>query len=231
MTRHGRRFIVLAALAAAVVALRFSGLGEMLTFDTLQRNRESLLAHVRSGYAGAVALYIGAYILVAAFNLPGAAVMTLSGGFLFGTFPAVLYANIGATAGASIAFLLSRYLLGDWVQARYRDRLAGFNAEMERNGARYLVTLRLIPLFPFFMINFLSGLTSIPFRTFVWTTSLGILPAAAIFANAGSQLGSIRTVSEILSPRVIASLFLLALIAVVPAVISRWKTRRSRIVP
>lgn len=231
MTRHGRRFIVLAALAAAVVALRVSGLGEMLTFDTLQQNRESLLAHVRSGYAGAVALYIGAYILVAAFNIPGAAVMTLSGGFLFGTFPAVLYANIGATAGASIAFLLSRYLLGDWVQARYRDRLAGFNAEMERNGARYLVTLRLIPLFPFFMINFLSGLTSIPFRTFVWTTSLGILPAAAIFANAGSQLGSIRTVSEILSPRVIASLFLLALIAVVPAVISRWKTRRSRIVP
>lgn len=229
MNKYTKRFILLAALIVVILILRFSGLGELLTFENLQRNRDRLLAYVQGHYASSAATYICVYILVVSLNVPGAAIMTISGGFLFGTFPAVLYSNAGATTGASIAFLLSRYLLGEWVQARYQTQLAGFNSEMARNGARYLITLRLIPAFPFFLINFLSGLTTLPFRTFVWATSLGILPGATIFANAGRQLGNINSPGEILSPKVIASLLLLASFAVIPALISRWKAKRSAV--
>ncbi|HWR73082.1 MAG TPA: TVP38/TMEM64 family protein [Nitrospirota bacterium] len=229
MKKYTKRFILLAALIVVILILRFSGLVDFLTFENLQRNRDSLLAYVQGHYTASVVTYICVYICVVSLNVPGAAIMTISGGFLFGTFPAVLYANMGATTGASIAFLLSRYLLGEWVQARYQSQLAGFNSEMARNGARYLITLRLIPAFPFFLINFLSGLTALPFRTFVWATSLGILPGATIFANAGRQLGSINSPSEILSPRVIASLLLLAFIAIIPALISRRKARKSAV--
>lgn len=229
MKKYTKRFIILAALIVVILILRFSGLGEFLTFENLQRNRDTLLAYVQGHYAASVAAYICVYIFVVSLNVPGAAIMTISGGFLFGTFPAVLYANVGATTGASIAFLLSRYLLGEWVQARYRTQLAGFNSEMARNGARYLITLRLIPAFPFFLINFLSGLTALPFSTFVWATSLGILPGGTIFANAGRQLGSINSPGEILSPKVILSLMVLALFAIIPALVSRWRARRSAV--
>lgn len=227
MKKHIKRFFLLAAFIAGVIALRVSGLGDYLTFENLQQNRDSLLVYVQGHYSASVAAYICIYILVVALNMPGAAIMTISGGFLFGTVPGVIYANAGATTGASIAFLISRYLLGEWVQTRYQAQLSKFNEEMDRNGAKYLITLRLIPAFPFFLINFLSGLTALPFRTFVWATSLGILPGATIFSNAGRQLGSINSPSEILSPKVIASLALLALIAVVPALVSRWRTRKA----
>lgn len=227
MNKYTKRFIILVVLIVVILVLRFSGLGALLTFENLQKNRDSLLAYVQGHYAASAATYICVYIFVVSLNVPGAAIMTISGGFLFGTFPAVLYANVGATTGASIAFLLSRYLLGEWVQTRYQAQLAGFNREMARNGARYLIMLRLIPAFPFFLINFLSGLTALPFRTFVWATSLGILPGATIFANAGGQLGSINSPGEILSPKVIASLLLLAFFALVPALISRWRARKS----
>jgi uncharacterized membrane protein YdjX (TVP38/TMEM64 family) len=166
------------------------------------------------------------YIAAVALNVPGAAILTMAGGFLFGTALTVLYANVGATTGAVLAFLLARYLLGEWVQSRYRTQLAGFNSEIERNGSKYLLTLRLIPVFPFFLINFLSGLTTIPLRTFAWTTSLGIIPAAAVFGFAGQQIGTISSAGEILSPKVIIAFTLLALLALIPALISRKRGNR-----
>ncbi len=227
MNRHAKRFILFIVLIVAVVLVRFTDIGNVLTFENLQKNKDALLAYVGGHRAVSAVTYIVVYIFAVALNVPGAAILTIAGGFLFGTLLAVFYANVGATTGAVLAFLLSRYLLGGWVQDRYRDKLSGFNSEVARNGARYLITLRLIPVFPFFLINFLSGLTPLPLRTFVWTTSVGIIPAAFVYAFAGRQLGSIRSPGEILSPAVITSFVLLALFALIPAFITRWKKIRE----
>lgn len=226
MKKNARRFFLLALFIAVIISLQFSGAREVLTFENLKRNRDALLSMVKEHYAASVLTYIGVYIVTIALNVPGAAILTIAGGFLFGTVPAVLYANVGATTGAVLAFLSARYLLGEWVQNKYHVQLARFNREMEINGPRYLLTLRLIPIFPFFMINFLSGLTKIPLKTFVWTTAVGIIPAAAVYAFAGRQIGTIESPGEILSAKVIIAFVLLALLALVPGMFSRRRGRR-----
>lgn len=226
MKKNAKRFILLALFVAAVIAVRFTDVGNVLTFENLSKNRDALLAYVNGHYAASVLTYVAVYIAAVALNVPGAAILTMAGGFLFGTALTVLYANIGATAGAVLAFLLARYLLGEWVQSRYRTQLAGFNSEIERSGSKYLLTLRLIPVFPFFLINFLAGMTTVPLRTFLWTTSLGIIPAAAVFAFAGRQIGTISSAGEVLSPKVIIAFILLAFLALIPALISRKRGTR-----
>ena len=149
----------------------------------------------------------------------------MAGGYLFGTFPAIVYVNIGATGGAVLAFLAARYLLGARLQERYRDRLANFNDEMERNGTRYFLTLRLIPVFPFFVVNFLAGLTRVPLGTFSWTTSLGIIPGTAVFAYAGHQLEHVRSISDIFTGKVLFAFLILAAFTLAPAIIDRFRRR------
>ncbi len=228
LKRHKKKLLFICFLIAIIVALRFSPIGDMLTFDNLKKNREVFISLVRGHYLRAVVIYIAFYILITALSIPGAGIMTLAGGFLFGVFPATLYIDIGATIGATLAFLTARYLLGNWLQQKYQKQLRSFNEEMHRNGSRYLITVRLIPVFPFFMINFLSGLTNVSIKTFAWTTALGIVPVTIIFAYAGRQLGTINAVSEILSTRMIAALAALAALALLPAVRGRIKARRNR---
>ncbi len=231
MIKHNKKIILLLFLIAVIVALRLSPLGDIMTFENLKKNREIFFVFVQGHYLQSVAAYIALYIIIAALSVPGAGIMTLAGGFLFGVLPATFYIDIGATIGATLAFLMARYLLGTWLQERYRIPLSAFNTEMEKNGPRYLLTVRLIPVFPFFMINFLAGLTNIPARTFAWTTALGIIPATVIFAFAGRQIGTINAVSEILSPRMIGALTVLAALALFPAAYRRIKAyykNRSR---
>ena len=227
MIKHHKKIILFLFLIAAIIAIRLSPIGDILTFENLKKNRESFLAFVQGHYLESVAAYIVSYIIITALSIPGAGIMTLAGGFLFGVLSATIYIDIGATIGACLAFLSARYLLGSWLQEKYQKQLSAFNAEMEKNGPRYLLTVRLIPVFPFFMINFLSGLTNIPARTFAWTTALGIIPATLIFAFAGRQLGTINAVSEILSPRMIGALAVLAGLALFPTVLRRIKARRN----
>jgi uncharacterized membrane protein YdjX (TVP38/TMEM64 family) len=228
MIRHNKKIILFFLFIAVIVALRLSPIGDILTFENLKKNREIFLAFVQGHYLQSVAAYIALYIIIAALSVPGAGIMTLAGGFLFGVFPATLSIDIGATIGATLAFLIARYLLGTWLQEKYRIQLSAFNAEMEKNGPRYLLTLRLIPAFPFFLINFLSGLTNVPVKTFIWTTALGIIPATVIFAYAGRQIGTINAVSEILSARVIIALTVLAALALFPAAYNRIKAYKNR---
>jgi len=225
--RHSK-IVLLALLIAAIVAVRLSPLGSLLTFENLKQNREVLVALVHDHYGLSVAVFLLSYVLVAALSIPGAVVLTLAGGFLFSTLQATVYVNIGATAGATLAFLGARYLLGARLQEKYRAQLMKFNKEVEQNGAGYLLTLRFIPVFPFFLINFLSGLTTIRLRTFIWTTALGIVPGTAVFAFAGQQLGSINDLSEVLSTRVLAAFVLLAAFALFPAVLKRFRSARKR---
>jgi len=227
MINRNKKIIFIFFLIAVIAAIRLSPIGDILTFENLKKNREVFFAFVRGHYLQSVAAYIVSYIIIAALSIPGAGIMTLAGGFLFGVLSATVYIDIGATIGATLAFLTARYLLGTWLQEKYRKQLGAFNAEMEKNGPRYLLTVRLIPVFPFFMINFLSGLTSIPVKTFVWTTALGIVPVTIIFAYAGRQIGTINSVSEILSPRMIGALAVLSAVALFPAALKRIRARKN----
>jgi len=223
MTRPKKQLILLFLLGALIVLARFSPLGSILTFENLKQHRESLVLFVQARYGLSVLSFIAVYVLTASLSLPGAAILTLAGGFLFQTAAGTLYVNLGATAGATFAFLSARYLLGERLQEKYQGQLRKFNDEIERNGTSYLLTLRLIPVFPFFLINFLSGLTKVPLWTFVWTTSLGIIPGTVVYAFAGQQIGSLNSFSEILSTRTIMAFVILALFALVPAI---WRRLR-----
>ena len=225
MKGHRKKLLLLLLLAGIVVALRFTGIGAILTFENLQQHRDELAAVVRDRYALSVAVYILAYVAVVAFSIPGATVMTLAGGLVFGTLPTVLFVNVAATAGAVLAFLSARYLLGASLQERYREQLATFNAEIERNGSRYLLTLRLLPVFPFFLVNFLSGLTRVPLATFAWTTSLGIIPGSLVYAFAGRQLETVHSLGDILSARLLLAFGLLALFTLVPVIRDRLRKK------
>lgn len=228
MIKQNKKTLLLVLFITAVIAVRFSPIGSVLTFENLKRHREEFLALVNAHYLQSAAAFIAGYVVFTGLSLPGAVIMTLAGGFLFGALPATLFIDIGATIGATFSFLIARYLLGKRLQEKYGNQLSTFNKEMEKNGPRYLLTLRLIPVFPFFLINFLSGLTNVPVKTFVWTTALGIIPATVIFAYAGRQIGTISAVSEILSARVIIALTVLAALALFPAVYNRIKARKNR---
>ena len=131
--------------------------------------------------------------------------------------------NISATTGATLAFLFARYIAGQALQRKYGDKIAKFNDDLERNGWSYLLVLRFIPIFPFFLINIFAGLTKIPLRTFVWTTSLGIFPGSLIYAYAGQQLGTIKTVKDIFSRTILLAFLLLAALAVFPVIYNKVK--------
>lgn len=224
MSGRNKKLFLLVLFILAIIALRFSPLGSLLTFENLKRNRQTLLSIVDAHYLPAVASFIAVYVIATALSIPGAVILTLSGGFLFGTAASVVYIDAGATAGAACAFLLARYLLGERLQQKYEGQLAKFNREIELNGVSYLLTLRLIPVFPFFLINFLAGLTRVPLKTFLWTTAVGIIPGTTVFAFAGQQLGSINSPSDILSKKVIAAFAALGLFTLAPAA---WKRIRK----
>ena len=228
MNKTTKHIILLVLLIMVIVALRNSPAGKILTFENLKQHRESLVTLVQSHYGLSVALFIAVYISATALSIPGAVVLTIAGGFLFGTIVSTIYIDIGATTGATLAFLSARYLLGNRIQERYKGQLNKFNDEFEKNGTHYLLTLRFIPVFPFFLINFLSGLTKIPIRTFIWTTALGIIPGTMIFAFAGRQIGTINSVSEILSMKVLAAFVVLALFTLVPVIIKRIRNRKGQ---
>ncbi len=226
MRKYVVRLAILAAIVVAVFALiRFTPLGEYLNLGRLQENKEALKAVVERHYLLSVLVYIAAYIGVVALSIPGATVLTLLGGFFYGVAPATLYINVGATLGATIVFLAARFFLGEMIQTRYGEKLSRFNREIEANGKNYLLTLRLIPLFPFWMINLFAGVTRIRTRTFVWTTSLGIIPGSAVYAYAGYAVNDLGKSG--VPKNIIFALLLLAALSIVPVAVRKIRARRA----
>jgi len=225
MRPYLKKLLVLAIVIAAIIAIRLSGVGDVLTLENLQAQGAGLQKAVSSNYVFAAALYVVLYIAVVALSVPGATIMTLAGGFLFGTILGALYVNFAATLGAILVFLFARYLFGKSLQKKYAKRLAKFNREFKENGVSYLLMLRFIPIFPFFLINIFAGLTNISLFTFAWTTMLGIIPGSLVYTFAGAQLSTISSVGDIFSPNMLFSFVLLGLFALVPVVHKRWKRR------
>lgn len=219
------KMLIAVVLALAISAFFYFDLGRFLSLTALKENRDSLLAFTDANFAAAVAIFIGTYILVAGLSLPGAVILTLAGGFVFGAGLATLFINIGATTGATLAFLTARYVLRDAVEQRFGTRLGPFQEGFAKNAFNYLLTLRLIPLFPFFMVNLVSGLTRVSVGIYVAATAIGIIPGSFVYAYAGRQLGTINSLKEIASPNVIGAFVLLGLLALVPVVYKRFSAK------
>jgi uncharacterized membrane protein YdjX (TVP38/TMEM64 family) len=212
MKRETVRKILLVALVLALGAAFFGfGLNKYLTLAFLKESREALAGAYAASPVRFVAGYFVLYVLVAALSLPGAAVLTLAGGALFGFWITLAVVSFASTIGATAACALARYLFREALTRRMGPRLAAIDAGIRREGAFYLFTLRLIPLFPFFVVNAAMGLTGLPLRTFYWVSQVGMLPGTAVYVNAGTQLGRLDSLSGILSPTLLISFALLGL--------------------
>jgi uncharacterized membrane protein YdjX (TVP38/TMEM64 family) len=226
MKASHKRIIVALFIVALIILIRFSGLHELLTFDMLRQCRNQLLAITAQNYILTVGIFILIYIAVVALSIPSATILSLTAGFLFG-FWGVFYVNIGATIGAILAFLAARYLIGDWLQKRYKERLASFNEEIAENGYNYLLTLRLIPIFPFFLVNIFAGITRIPLVTYTWTTMVGIAPASFVFIYAGRQLGNINRPGDIITWQILLAFVLFGLLALSPVFLKKLMKKKN----
>ncbi len=221
------KILIAVLLLSALGAFFYFDLAQFLSLTVLKDNRDKLLAFTQANYAVAVGLFVVAYIAVTGLSLPGAVILTLAGGFLFGGLFGTLLVNVGATTGATLAFLVARYLLRDAVEQKFGRWLGPFQDGFSKNAFSYLMTLRLIPLFPFFVVNLVSGLTRVNLGTYVAATALGIIPGSFVYAYAGQQLGTINSLKEIASPSVILAFVLLGLLALVPAVYRKFAGQQA----
>ncbi|MFM5807405.1 FAD-dependent oxidoreductase [Aeromonas veronii] len=207
-----RTRLLLALVMGGLIGTFFAlDLGRYLTLDALQAQQAAVAQWVDSHFVSASLLFVLIYVLSTALSLPGASLLTLGGSAVFGVAWGLLLVSFASTIGATLAFLSARFLLRDWVTARFGDKLATFQAGMAKEGAFYLLSLRLIPVFPFFLVNLLMGLTSIRVSTYYWVSQLGMLPGTFVYVLAGSELGQLTSTGNILSPGLMVTLTLLGL--------------------
>lgn len=224
MKTYSKKIIIIVIIIGLILAYRLSPLFTYLDINEIFENRENLLNRVNDYFLFSSIIFISAYIITVALSIPGATLLTISGGFFFGPVFGTIYVNIGATTGAVIIFLISRYLLGKNLQEKYKHQLKKLNMELDENGTNYLLTLRFIPLFPFFLINILAGLTNVPAKKFLWTTSLGIIPGSFIYAYIGYAGTTINSSKGLISKEIIIGLVLLGLLSLVPVVIKKIRS-------
>lgn len=202
---------LLALGAIVVIALAAVFLHGAVSLDDLKRNFALVAAWKERSPVGAVAALFAGYVLVATLPLPFASILTIAAGAMFGFVEGTIIASFASSIAASGAFLASRYFFQTGVQSRFGPRLEAVNRGIARDGGFYLFTLRLIPVFPFFLVNLLMGLAPIKARTFYWVSQVGMLPIAVVYANAGTELARLQHVGDVLSPRLLLSFALLAL--------------------
>ncbi|NBB92194.1 MAG: FAD-dependent oxidoreductase [Gammaproteobacteria bacterium] len=215
------RLAVAAVFVLALVAFFMLDLQQYLNLATLREQRDALLSWTSEHLLLALGVYVGVYIVMAALSVPGAAVLTLAGGALFGVLTGTVAVSFASTIGATLVFLAARFLFRDAVQQRFRKRLERINRGVERDGAFYLLALRLVPVFPFWVINLVMALTPIRTWTYYWVSQLGMLPATVVYVNAGTQLAQVDSVGDVLSPGLIGAFVLLGLLPL----ILRWVLR------
>jgi len=221
-----KKFAVVAVIAV-VVAVAYSQYGDALTLEKLAAQETELKAVQQQNPALVYGASFAIYVAVTGLSLPGATVLTLTCGWFFGLWRGILFVSFASTTGATVAFLVSRYLLRAPIQDRFGERLATFNRSLEREEAFYLFMLRLIPAVPFFVINVVMGLTPLRSRTFWWVSQLGMLPGTAVYVYAGSSVPDLATLAEkgvrgILSPQLVVAFVLLG---VTPLVLRKIVTR------
>lgn len=225
--RSKKSKIGLAVLVVAVASgLWISGLHEAVTPDKIKEESEVISAFVEKNYVLSVLSFI-LLTVSTAFFVPGAIALVLAAGFFFGAIPGALFSVTGLTFGAVSAFLTARYVLGDWIHEKYGAQLVAFNQEMRNHGHYYLLTLRIVPAVPFFLVNILAGLTKISLKSFAASTFIGLLPASFIYSFAGRKLAGINSPRDVLSPGMIAALLLLAVLILFPVFLKNFRRIRK----
>ncbi len=208
-----RTVLLIVILGLAVSFFAFD-LGRFFALEYARASQEAFYTYYMENAFVVIAGYMLVYIAVAALSLPGAAALTIAGGALLGLVNGTIAVSFASTIGATLACAASRFVLQDWVQGRFGEKLAIINRGMESEGRFYLFTLRLIPIFPFFMINLLMGLTRLPLKGFYWVSQVGMLPGTIVYVNAGRELSKLESMSGILSPGLIISFTLIGLLPI-----------------
>jgi len=206
------KVILLTATFSIVVALFFAfDLQQYLTLEYLKSSKSLFISYYEQNPMLVLGSYFLSYVVMTAFSLPGAVWMTLGGGAFFGLLTGTFVVSFASTIGATLAMLISRFLLRDWVHGRFKQQMKTINSGVQKDGGFYLFTLRLLPVVPFFVINMVMGLTPLRTSTFYWVSQLGMLPGTLVYINAGSELAKIEALGDILSPTLIGSFVLLGI--------------------
>lgn len=214
MMKNSKIYLII-VIATAVTAFFLLDVQQYLTLDLLKTQYANLIAYRDTHTIMALMLYGFIYITVTGLSLPGATILTLAGGALFGLFWGTVIVSFASSIGATLAFLAARFLFKDSVQAKFGERLTVINEGIAKDGAYYLFSLRLVPLFPFFIINLLMGLTTLPTRTFYWVSQLGMLAGTIVYVNAGTQLARLNSLSDVLSPALVGAFVLLGIFPII----------------
>lgn len=228
-----KRFVPLVVLVVAIVAFFGLGLHRYLSFETLQQNREALLDFVGQHPWLAPLIFVAVYAAVIALSVPGGAVLTIAGGFLFSTIPATLYVVVGATTGAALVFLIAKTALGDLLRAKAGPRVRRMERGFHENAFSYLLVLRLIPLFPFWLVNIVPAFLGVGLGTYVVATFIGIIPGSFVYASVGNGLGAVFDRGEtpdlgiIFEPAIIVPILGLAVLALLPVAHRKFKVRKK----
>ncbi|MGH8104978.1 MAG: VTT domain-containing protein, partial [Arenimonas sp.] len=224
--KHWTKFGLLLLILVAIFAFFHYDLGASLNLDNLKSQRAELSAYVDANIWTAIAIYFVVYVLVAALSLPGAAILTLAGGAIFGLLTGLVVVSFASSIGALLAFLSARFVLRDFVVSRFGSRLSAIESGIEKDGAFYLLTLRLVPIFPFFLVNLVMGLTAIKARTFYLFSQVGMLPGTLAFVYAGTQLAKIQSLKDVLSPGLIIAFVILGILPISMRKISQYLASR-----
>ena len=217
------KIILLVLIGAGVASFYFFDMQQYLSFESLKANQERLNVVYHENPIIFMSGFIGIYFLIVALSLPGATVLTLTAGAIFGSVLGTFLVNAGATLGATVAFLSARFIFRDWVENKFNDKLVFINNGISDNPISYLLFLRLVPLFPFFLVNLVLGVTQVRLSIYFLSTMIGIMPGSFVYANAGSNLARINTISDIASPEMFGAFILLGIFALIPAFYRRYK--------
>ncbi len=224
-----QRGTIVFALIALVAAFKYLGLEQYLTLAYLKESQANFSQLYAENQVLVILVYMFIYVLVTALSLPGAAVMTLAGGALFGFWVGTVVVSFASTIGATLACFVSRFLLREWVQNKFGDKLGAINEGIEREGAFYLFSLRLVPVFPFFVINLVMGLTKMGLFTFYWVSQVGMLLGTMVYVNAGKELAKIDSLAGILSPGLLVSFVILGIFPLaVKRLLATYKARQGK---
>ncbi|MGB4100868.1 MAG: TVP38/TMEM64 family protein [Alphaproteobacteria bacterium] len=222
------RFIGALLLLIAVIVAWKLRITDYLNLEFIRSQQVALKNYYSEYPFVTVGLFFIIYVVVAALSLPGAAVMTLLGGALLGFWKGLIAVSFASTIGATLAFLLSRFLLQDWIQGRYQKQLTILNDGFKKEGTFYLFALRLIPAFPFFLVNIMTSVMPIKTRDFYRVSQLGMLPGTAVYVYAGTELGKIQSLSDITSPSLLAAFAVLGLFPLIAKkIVAIWRNRRK----
>ena len=223
-----KKILIIAVLTSLAIAFFAFDVNQYLTLEYIKSQQQSLENYYQQNPSQSLIIYFIAYVIITGLSLPGAAIMTLAGGAIFGLLTGTIIVSFASTLGATVAFLVSRYILRDSVQTKFGDKLSAINEGIRKDGAFYLFTLRLVPAFPFFLINLLMGLMPIRVLTFFFVSQIGMLAGTIVFVNAGTQLAKIETISGILSPGLIFSFILLGIFPLIAKkIVSAIQARKA----